>query len=82
MTEPDAPLLSSIKGLRGSPANMRSILAELSRVLHADSAWSRAEIFRAGELRLDWKKASSIAGLWQSPPAMMTATLDRVSRIV
>jgi len=76
MTEIDTPLLSSIQSLQTSPPNMRKILEELSQVLHADASWSRAEIFRAGEILLDRKNVSSIKGLWTSPPLMLTATLD------
>ena len=76
MTEPDTPLLSSITSLQDSPVNIRPILEELSQILHADSSWSRADIFRAGEILLDRKNASSIKGLWPSPPLMITATLD------
>ena len=76
MTELDAALLSSIESLQTASPGMREILEELSQVLHADRSWSRAEIFRAGEILLDRKKASSIKGLWQSPPLMVTATLD------
>jgi hypothetical protein len=55
MTEIDTPLLSTIKSLQTSPPNMRKILEELSRMLHADASWSRADIFRAGEILLDGK---------------------------
>ena len=55
---------------------MRKILEELSRVLHADASWSRADIFRAGEILLDRKNTLFIKGLWPSPPLMITATLD------
>lgn len=72
----DSPLLSSLQGLRASSSSMRSILEELSQVLHADSSWSRAEIHRAGEILLDRKKALSMEGIWESPPLMATATLD------
>ena len=76
MTELDSALLSRIESLQSASPSIREILEELSQVLHADSSWSRAEIFRAGEILLDRKKASSIQGLWQSPPLMITATLD------
>ena len=76
MTEPDTPLLSSLKSLHAHPADMRRIFEELSQVLHDDSSWSRAEIFRAGEILLDRKDPETIEGLWLSPPLMMTATLD------
>ena len=72
----DSDLISRIKSLQAASPSMRGILEELSQVLHADSSWSRAEIFRAGEILLDRKKASSIKGLWQSPPLMVTATLE------
>jgi methylmalonyl-CoA mutase cobalamin-binding subunit len=72
----DTPLLSSLKSLRASPLRMRHILEELSRILHADGSWSRAEIFQAGEFLMDRKNALSIKGLWPSPPLMITTTLD------
>ncbi|MEK6194040.1 MAG: cobalamin B12-binding domain-containing protein [Deltaproteobacteria bacterium] len=76
MTKADTPLISSIKSLQSSPADMRRILEELSQVLRADKSWSRAEIFRAGEILFDRKKASPVKDLWHSPPTMMTTTLD------
>ena len=76
MTELDSALLSRIESLQSASPSLREILEELSQVLHADRSWSRAEIFRAGEILLDRKKASCIKGLWQSPPLMITATLD------
>ena len=76
MTEPDTPLLSSIKSLHAHPANMRRILAELSQVLQGDDSWSRAEIFRAGEILMDRQDPATAKGVWPSPPLMMTATLD------
>lgn len=76
MTEPGTPLLSSIKSLRAHPANMRRILEELSQILHGDISWSRAEIFRAGEILLERKNPATTRNLWQQPPLMITATLD------
>jgi len=76
MTDIDTPLLSLIKSVQTSRLSMRKILEELTRALHADSSWSRAEIFQAGEILLDRKNALSIKGLWPSPPLMITATLD------
>ncbi len=76
MTKADTPLLSSLKSLQASPADMRRILEELSQVLQADKSWSRAEIFRTGEILLDRKEASPVKELWHSPPSMLTTTLD------
>ena len=76
MIEKDSPLLASLKSLQTSQQSMRPILEEMSRMLHANASWSRAEIFRAGEILQDRKDAMVIKGLWQLPPRMITATLD------
>ena len=76
MTESDTPLLSSLKSLHAHPTDMRLIFEDLSQVLQGDTSWSRAEIYRAGEILLDRKDPATAKGIWQSPPLMMTATLD------
>ena len=52
----ESPLLTSLDTLKTAPLNIRPILEELSRVLHADGSWSRAEVFQTGKILLEQKK--------------------------
>ena len=75
MTCPDSALLSGIKSLQASPHNMRPILEELSLILHGDRSWSRAEIFRAGEIMLDGK---IVINRKETPYANRTGRKDKI----
>ncbi|MCG6909054.1 MAG: cobalamin B12-binding domain-containing protein [Deltaproteobacteria bacterium] len=70
------PLLSSIRGLQHPRTDLRCVLEQLAEILDKDRSWSRAEIFRAGEMLLRWRESASRRGLWDAPPVMMTTTLD------
>ena len=59
-----------------SHALLRQKILDLLDEWEKDGLPSRYEIERAGQDILNWKHSRGIAGLWDRPPLMITATLD------
>jgi methylmalonyl-CoA mutase cobalamin-binding subunit len=55
---------------------LRKIVDELTNNWKNDPKISWTQIYGIGEKLLEWKTQKNIAGLWQYPPKMITATMD------